>query len=205
MIGRAFRTAPPAAGVVVSSCGKRPREWHRGRRAPEVERGRRGFRCAILTRGLGELADERRTVPAVRTDDLTRRRPRAEELMSLMRSSPEPPAQEPGKRTPGETTTWSAPSSTAGRNRQARSASGTRRRSSASQAGSARVGDHEPVPARGEVPGGRHAGAPEAHDHAARTGGGLLHQRASAWPAREDQHEGDIQRTMTSPAQPFSS
>ena len=49
----------------------------------------------------------------------------------------------------------------------------------------ARIGHDQPVPARGEVPGGRHAGAAEAHDHAARDWlAACCISGASASPAR---------------------
>ena len=72
----------------------------------------------------------------------------------------------------------------------------------------ARVGDDQPVPARGQVPGRRHAGAAEAHDHAARGAAGLLHQRSFsvASPMRTSMNEMIQKRTMTfGSAQPFSS
>ena len=72
----------------------------------------------------------------------------------------------------------------------------------------ARVGDDEPVAARGQVPGRRHAGAAEAHDHAARCADGLLHQRSFsvASPMRTSMNEMIQKRTMTfGSAQPFSS
>ncbi len=71
-----------------------------------------------------------------------------------------------------------------------------------------RVGDDEPVPARGQVPGRRHAGAAEADDHAARCAAGLLHQRSFsvASPMRTSMNEMIQKRTMTfGSAQPFSS
>ncbi len=72
----------------------------------------------------------------------------------------------------------------------------------------ARVGHDEPMAARGEVPGCRHAGAAEAHDHAMRSGDGLLHQRSFkvASPMRTSMKEMIQKRTITlGSAQPFSS
>ena len=72
----------------------------------------------------------------------------------------------------------------------------------------ARVGDDEPVAARGQVARGRDAGAPEADDHAAGTAGGLPHQRSFsvASPSRTSMKEMIQKRTMTfGSAQPFSS
>ena len=72
----------------------------------------------------------------------------------------------------------------------------------------ARIGHDQPVPARGEVPGRRHAGPAEAHDHADGTGGGLLHQRSFnvASPIRTSMNEMIQKRTITfGSAHPFSS
>ena len=72
----------------------------------------------------------------------------------------------------------------------------------------ARVGHDEAVAAGREVARAGDAGAAEAHDHAARVAGGLLHQRSFsvASPIRTSMNEMIQKRTMTfGSAQPFSS